>query len=87
MYDVVLCSGETVPDASKDCNAFIFSVKQSKQCEEKILDCLTLKINEIVTSETSESNYRMTQCHITEDLNLQEHHCDNVNITPQIFLP
>lgn len=25
----------------------------------------------------------MTQCHITEDLNLQEHHCDNLNITPQ----
>ena len=27
----------------------------------------------------------MTQCHITEDLNLQEHQCDNLNITPQIL--
>jgi hypothetical protein len=54
------------------------------QCEEK-MDCLTLTINELVTSETSESIFRMTQCHITEDLNLQEHHCDNLNITPQIL--
>ena len=27
----------------------------------------------------------MTQRHITEDLNLQEHHCDNLNIIPQIL--
>jgi len=48
----VLCFGETVPDVLKDCNVFIFSVKQSKQCEQKTLDCLILKVNELVTSET-----------------------------------
>jgi hypothetical protein len=49
--------GETVADSSKDCSVFTFSVKKSKQCEEKTLDCLTMKINELVTSETSGSIY------------------------------
>jgi hypothetical protein len=79
-----MCFGETVADSSKDCSAFTFSVKQSKQCEENTLDCLGLKINELVTCETSGSIYRTTQCHITDDLNLQEHYCDNLNITPKI---
>jgi hypothetical protein len=75
--------GETVADSSKDCSVFTFSVKQSKQCEEKTLDCLTLKINELVTSETSGSIYWMAECHIRDDLNFQKHYCDNLNITPQ----
>jgi hypothetical protein len=42
-----------------------------------------MKINELVTSETSGSIYWMAECHITDDLNLQKHYCDNLNITPQ----
>jgi hypothetical protein len=65
--------GWAVLKISKDHSVFIF-------CE-----YLTLKISALWSFETMVTTYPMTQCHITEDLNPQQHNCESLKSQKTIF--
>jgi hypothetical protein len=39
---------------------------------------LTLKVKALLPSEASATVYQLTWCKVPEDLNLQQHHCENL---------
>jgi hypothetical protein len=43
-----------------------------------LLGCLSLRMKALGSSDKSGHTYTLTPCHITEDLNLQQHCCENV---------
>lgn len=73
LWDIMPCSLVVIDHF---CSALIFWVKQWKSS--LLLDCLTLQMKALCSFEIAVSVFRATWHNVPEDLNLQQHMCDDL---------
>ena len=73
LWNVMLFVGCVAPDVAKDHSAFIF------------MDCLTLKKKTLCLFKMLGTVHLTTQYHTPEDLNLQQHCCENLVSPTALF--
>jgi hypothetical protein len=70
----------TPPKITSDSDSTVLakSLKCSLAVVQEVLDCLTLKMKALHSFELCGTTFPVTQCHNPEDLNLQQHCCENL---------